>query len=413
MMAEAARVQPRQQDGWVDEFEGVMYDIFLRLPPKSVVRCRAVCRSWLRVASDRRFLLDHHRRQPSLPLLYFVLDDLRGPEVSVSQSEYRLEVLDLRANDNKLQTVLGFSSHVNWLMIPHDHERRLALHGSCNGVLLLSSDDRHLSSDDRLYLYNPTTRHWGCLPPLDSDNTIAGLYWHRISDDYRVLCFRLHEDGKYCYYVMEAGTRKQRLVSRQVSLIHSPWPAGSARRSPPVLLHDNLHWPPVSSRPESIAVFNTVTEEFWFMRSPAIYVDSLLISNVKLLDMEGVLALSSSCREATGDDGPLRVDLWFLEDYNNDRVWVCKYRIELPVEEISRFHAFLDGWNAVVVSHEGDVLVYLWNLLLGYDSEGNSVANLPCDCRFLEIGPHMLKRSLVPHASLGMYNPTNHLFSDD
>jgi F-box interacting protein len=392
MMAdEAERVPPWQQGGWLDGHENIIYDILLRLPPKSVVRCRAVCKSWLRLASDHIFLVDHHRCQPSLPLLYFILDDVRDPDIS----EYRLEELDLHTNDNELQTVLGFSSHVNWWM-PHGRERRLALHGSCDGVLLLSSDDS-------LYLYNPTTRHWGCLPPLHSDNTIAGFYWHRISDDYRVLYFRRHEDGKYCYYVMEAGTKRQRLVSRQVSLIHSSWPTKCARRTPPVLLHGNLHWPPVSSRPETIAVFDTVGEVLRFMLSPAVYVNSLFDSNVKLLDMDGVLAMSGSCREAIGDDGPSRVDLWFLEDYN-DRVWVCKYRIELPVEDISRFHEFEDVWNAVVVSHEGDVLVDLWNRLLGYDREGNSVANLLCDCSLMEIGPHMLKRSLVPHALLGMNN---------
>nr|ACG42133.1 F-box domain containing protein [Zea mays] len=390
-MAEAARVQPRQQGGSLDGFEDIMYGILLRLPPKSVVRCRAVCRSWLRLASDYIFLLDHRRRQPSLPLVSFILDDVGDPEVG----QYRLDVLDLHANDNVLQTVLGFSSHFDWWM-PHDRERRLALHGSCDGVLLLSTDNS-------LYLCNPTTRHWGGLPPLHRNNTIAGFYWHRISDDYRVLYFRRHEDGKYCYYVMEADTRKQRLVSRQESLIHSSWPAGCARRSPPVLLHGNLHWAPVSSRPESIAVFNTVAEEFWLMPSPAVYVNSLLISNVKLLIMEGVLALSCSCGETVGDHGPSRVDLWFLEDYK-DHVWACKYRIELPVEDICRFIRFLDVRNAIVVSHEGDVLVDLWNRLLVYDREGNSVANLPLNCSLLEIGPHMLKRSLVPHASLGMNN---------
>jgi hypothetical protein len=139
------------------------------------------------------------------------------------------------------------------------------------------------------------------------------------------------------------------------------------------------------------------------MPSPAVNVNNQLVSNMKLLDMEGVLAISSSWSETFGDDWRSRVDLWFLEDYKSN-VWVCKYCIELPVEDISRFLGLLDLWTAVVVSHEGDVLVDLMNRLLGYDREGNSVANLPRDCSLLEIGPHMLKRSLVPHASLGMKN---------
>ncbi|CAD6203285.1 unnamed protein product [Miscanthus lutarioriparius] len=296
-----------------------MYDILLRLPPKSVVRCRAVCRSWLRLASDRSFLLAHHRRQRSLPLVYFILNDGRDPEVS----EYRLAVFDLRANE--LQAVVRFSRHGNGWMA-RDRDR---------SPWLLRRGPPPILRRPHLFLYNPTTRHWGRLPPLHRDNTIAGLYSHRISDDYWVLYFRRHEDGNYYYYVMAAGTRKQRLVSRQVSPLHSSWHTWFARHTPPVLLHGN-----------SIAVFDTVAEVFRLMPSPAVNVNNQLVSNVKLLDMEGVLAMSSSWSETFGDDGPSRVDLWFLEDYKSN-VWVCKYRIELPVEDISRFLGLLDLWTAV------------------------------------------------------------------
>jgi hypothetical protein len=49
--------------------EIVVWDIFLRLPSKAILRCRAVCRSWRGITSAPDFLLAHHRRQPSLPLL--------------------------------------------------------------------------------------------------------------------------------------------------------------------------------------------------------------------------------------------------------------------------------------------------------------------------------------------------------
>ncbi|XP_044329375.1 uncharacterized protein [Triticum aestivum] len=48
--------------------EIMSFEIFVRLPAKDVLRCRAVCRSWRRLASVPDFLLAHHRRQPSLPL---------------------------------------------------------------------------------------------------------------------------------------------------------------------------------------------------------------------------------------------------------------------------------------------------------------------------------------------------------
>ncbi|XP_073351761.1 F-box protein At5g49610-like [Aegilops tauschii subsp. strangulata] len=47
-----------------------VWEILVRLPPKSIVRCRAVCPAWHRATSDGDFLLAHHARQPALPILY-------------------------------------------------------------------------------------------------------------------------------------------------------------------------------------------------------------------------------------------------------------------------------------------------------------------------------------------------------
>ncbi|GJM98996.1 hypothetical protein PR202_ga16052 [Eleusine coracana subsp. coracana] len=49
----------------------VVWEILVRLPAKALLRCRAVCRSWRRLTSKATFLLGHHRRQPSLQLVYF------------------------------------------------------------------------------------------------------------------------------------------------------------------------------------------------------------------------------------------------------------------------------------------------------------------------------------------------------
>ena len=39
--------------------EDALAEILVRLPSESVLRCRAVCRSWRRVAADRSFLAAH------------------------------------------------------------------------------------------------------------------------------------------------------------------------------------------------------------------------------------------------------------------------------------------------------------------------------------------------------------------
>lgn len=47
----------------------VVWEILVRLPPKSLLRCRTVCRAWCRVTTTRDFLFAHHGHQPLLPIV--------------------------------------------------------------------------------------------------------------------------------------------------------------------------------------------------------------------------------------------------------------------------------------------------------------------------------------------------------
>ncbi|KAI4969695.1 hypothetical protein ZWY2020_000609 [Hordeum vulgare] len=49
--------------------EDIIDGILVRLPPKDIGRCRAVCTSWRSVTSRPEFMSEHHRSQPSLPIV--------------------------------------------------------------------------------------------------------------------------------------------------------------------------------------------------------------------------------------------------------------------------------------------------------------------------------------------------------
>ncbi|KAI4964496.1 hypothetical protein ZWY2020_005659 [Hordeum vulgare] len=49
--------------------EIIVWEILVRLPPKSLLRCRTVCRAWRRVTTSRDLLLAHHGHQLSLPIV--------------------------------------------------------------------------------------------------------------------------------------------------------------------------------------------------------------------------------------------------------------------------------------------------------------------------------------------------------
>jgi hypothetical protein len=98
-------------------------EILVRLPSKDLVRCRAVCRGWRRVASTCDLLLAHHRRQPSLALVLLAkFENTTGGDLyaldhrtAISGAEARLQPV-ARIDDHSLITVVA----------------------SCDGLLLLS-----------------------------------------------------------------------------------------------------------------------------------------------------------------------------------------------------------------------------------------------------------------------------------
>ncbi|KQJ87317.1 hypothetical protein BRADI_4g10338v3 [Brachypodium distachyon] len=220
----------------------------------AILRCRAVCRSWRRLASDPAFRLAHHRRQPSLPL--FVL---RG----FSSNPANLE---------RVQPLLGFDDHDD-----NGRRGRFKLHASCDGLLLLSNC-RYLS------LCNPATRQHAPVPGLNTADCdyMEALYLHRASG--------------------VPGARKPSLP-RLGGLCQSLNPR------PPVMIRGCLHWDPNSyALAGVVAVFDTVAESFKSMRLPV----AATVCCTCLHDMEGMLGLS--CFDESGTVA----EVWVLDDYERE-----------------------------------------------------------------------------------------------
>ncbi len=68
--------------------DDVVAEILLRLPAKSVLRCRAVCRSWRRITTADYFVAAHSRRRPLQLLGYTGPNDesLRDDEFLVTSA---------------------------------------------------------------------------------------------------------------------------------------------------------------------------------------------------------------------------------------------------------------------------------------------------------------------------------------
>ncbi|KAM0899174.1 hypothetical protein ACQ4PT_021472 [Festuca glaucescens] len=411
-MSESTRAPEQRLRPFAGFLEELVSEILLRLPPKSILRCRAVCKDWRRITSDVAFLLAHHRRQPPRRLLSFVRDV--GPRRDLDLVDYCVETLDLHTN--QLRSVVRFTDSGF-----SDYDSPFKVYAACDGLLLMSYYAR-------LYLCNPATRQWcSVYPPELQHDTIMGLYAHGCSHssrEYRVLYYRRIGVAP-TFYINTVGTENERVI----------WPETSSesvtkwlRRGPlnlrldkPCLFSNNLHWPPCSTWLKCLLVFDTVTEVFQWFEGP-----TELGHMTWLLEMEGTLAISSS------NIGGSEVDLWLLQDYKS-AIWVHKYRIKLPVLEIRRFDQDVvtetdwcpefispegdvlvdeDGetdadWDSEVVSPEGNVLVDVVNLLLHYDIKGNMLQKFHCDGRMLHFMTHILQESLVPHTFFRMQEDGN------
>ncbi|CAN6313094.1 unnamed protein product [Urochloa humidicola] len=366
--------------------EEILSEILLLLPPKSILRCRAVCKTWRAVTSDRAFLLAHHRRQPSRRLFTFVRDVGRNHD-DLKVLDYCIEAVDFRTHE-----FLSVARFTGKEYDPLLRDSPFVVHASCNGLLLMSYNNN-------LHLCNPTTRQWlRVFPPALRHDKVMGLYYaHGPSADseYRVLYYR-EIDREPTFYISTVGSGNKRHIwphSSSPSLIK--WLAKGSEGTEfnePFLFHGNLHWLPQFGRQNNIVVFDTVDEVFQWLHVPF-----KMFNVVSLLEIEGMLAISNSYIESS------KVDLWLLLDYEHV-VWVHKYRIELPVIEIRRFEED-GGWCSHVVSEKGDVLVDGFDWQLHYDIKGNLLEKFRFNGRLLNFTAHIIRENLVPDAVF--QNPDN------
>lgn len=376
-MAEAARARAAPvHPGLPDEI--FIWEILLRLPHKPLLRCRAVCRAWRRATSTREFLLAHHGRQPSLPLLYkrnSAYDD--GGYLDIMPLDHRAGV----AAADQLHSVARIDTGGAFTLIE----------ASCDGLLILGTNEGDLCFSDVVCysVCNPATRQYAPLPQLRGF-CIAGMYRHPPTGEYRLLlypgAFWLHDEPEpsavYDCYVYALGSCEP---PRDIG-----WPAAEEAihsiRS--VLFRGRLHWfiEKDGSRSCMVMVFDTTAELFRQMRAPAVP------GGAKLFEMDEMLGMASF------DDGVTRIDIWMTQDYDSE-VWAFKCRVELPVADLYMRFGLDEFCGLMVLSWVDDGVLILfksgdWLLHIGMD--GKLVASFHRE--LLGTTQFRLKQTLVEHA---------------
>ena len=87
----------------------VVGEIFIWLPSRNVLRCRVVCKSWLSSTSTDVPILNHHRRQASLPIIKQGDGIYRISVLSVDSAEPQLLIFTNKKKDRVNVLIPGSS----------------------------------------------------------------------------------------------------------------------------------------------------------------------------------------------------------------------------------------------------------------------------------------------------------------
>ncbi|XBI13415.1 hypothetical protein VPH35_140149 [Triticum aestivum] len=384
----------------LEDLPGEIMDmILIRLPSKDVGRCRVVNTSWRSATSTPKFMLEHHRRQPLVPIV-----DAHGRAVS------HVVFGDVGG---------GTSSQELWPLV-REGNLSFTLKGSCDGFLII-----YHHTQPSFFICNPVTRKYVILPqPQGQFNFVIGFYRHHPTGEYRVLWFSLsHDSSKSSVYVLTVGSDKPRRIIVKIPTVSSPSVENrlmnevhfSSGFSPPVHHRGSLHWwlsgsSDITGGCADTIVFDTEAESFRWMRSPGQH-----CPNSMLFDMKGTLAFWAGSTPASFST----MDVWVMQDYEA-QIWAFKYRIELSTVEASRqlyltsykkkkrtpIDSMVQSFNDMAVLNERELLVrFNGKHVLHCDVDGKflGLVKIGKNQHCMRLAHYRLQESILPIPSHEMH----------
>uniref|UniRef100_A0A0E0Q6H3 F-box domain-containing protein n=1 Tax=Oryza rufipogon TaxID=4529 RepID=A0A0E0Q6H3_ORYRU len=310
--------------------EEMMIEVLQWLPVESVLRFRAVCRSWATALSSDQFRGFHtakNKIKPLPPKLFFVAQTAGFGSTSVHTSS------------PLSRSVPGGDDHRD-LLFSLDNVRGdfMAMTPTpCHGLTLL-----HDAMGLEYYVLNAATRSISRLPPCQTvPSGSAGLGFDARTGEYKVVrLFREIISGEphtKCQIYTLGGKHGDSWRPASGGVPFKFRTAGTYSISAsqqhkllPVFVDGFLHWLTGSLfsflRPHAAILSFSVTEEtFRLVRSPPFQV-----SGVHLVNLSGNLCMVRDLRRMSST-----LEIWKLNDlYSSD--WSLEHRIDLSTEHVAR-----------------------------------------------------------------------------
>ncbi|KAJ9551603.1 hypothetical protein OSB04_015648 [Centaurea solstitialis] len=285
-------------------------DILSRLPVKTIIHCKLVCKKWLNLVSDSSFVNLHLSRSPT----GFVILQKVGFIVNQEVIKYPGILKWVEIEDKVDHHRLHYETIFDLNMVPGFKYSLVDQIGSVNGLIFLP-----LVSYDNTFICNPVTREIIIIPSpkyYKQDFTILayGFGVGSLTGEYKVVrtlrrSIRSNDNEK-CWIGFEFQADVYTLGTGQWrSLGRIPYKLYGLDYA--AVLNDHCHWI-VSDRdaPEKICTFDLNKETFQLFASPSggspYYLTSLAV-------LKGCL-----CKCDAYDS---QITIWVMKEYGNKESW--------------------------------------------------------------------------------------------
>lgn len=195
------------------------------------------------------------------------------------------------------------------------------------------------------------TRLWITLPRPAGMMRPCGLYVHRPSGEHRLLYLANDDETAAAttasHYVLPLGASRARRLGRAAAVVQFYTLIPEAYLS----FRGNLHWlrhPDVFDT-DKILAFDTASETFRHIARPPLadpYNEAPF-----LLETDGALTVAAILR-----DGSMDMDLWALQDYDDDTSWTRRLRVSMSSPASWVMNAGVLGQNVILLK-DGSVAV--------------------------------------------------------
>ncbi|KNA04838.1 hypothetical protein SOVF_195960 [Spinacia oleracea] len=276
----------------------VITDILLRLPAKSLLRFKSVCKLWYHIIEGTDFIKHHFQQSNNLHLVY------RSPVLYMS---------DFDSFDNTIELDYPFKNLSGGVYVA----------GSCHGLLCFAM----FSDPFTVFLYNPTTQKHKTLPflprrPIFGRGNLGFGYDH-VSEDYKcVWIFQVKS-------VDEMGSFNSQVMV--YSLRADSWRRGAqdvpyyfdCHSGNNVDFDGILHWSIDDNRvPLPIVTFNLSDESFSSVPLPNFQTEMFTGAHTGVLD--DCLCVMLNYFE--------HYDVWIMKEYGRPASWTKLFRF--PKQEM-------------------------------------------------------------------------------